>query len=58
MASSGRKLTTTLRNGQLVVKLMGECRQTKGLRYCSVEAHANIRETSTDLWGERIVHEK
>ncbi|ARF89256.1 uncharacterized protein BCN122_II2513 [Burkholderia cenocepacia] len=37
---------------------MGECRQTKGLRYCSVEAHANIRETSTDLWGERIVHEK
>ncbi|MCA8380559.1 hypothetical protein LGN22_16930 [Burkholderia cenocepacia] len=58
MASSDRKLTTILHNGQPVVKLTGERRQTKGLRYCSVEAHANIRETSTDLWGERIVHEK
>ncbi|MBR8208694.1 hypothetical protein KDW61_08485 [Burkholderia cenocepacia] len=58
MSGSIRKLTTTLRNGQPVVKLAGERRQTKGLRYCSVEAHENIRETSTDLWVERIVHEK
>ncbi|WP_174434017.1 hypothetical protein [Burkholderia metallica] len=50
-------MTTTLRNGQLVVKLTGERRQTKGLLYCSVEKHANIVETSTGLRVERIVYD-